>query len=68
MFLEALTPLMLATTPATVKLDEDVRYSHEQQMSVGKVDLAFRISTFTANGTQTFDYNGRPWDADSDND
>lgn len=69
MLLEILTPLMLATSPATVLPNEDVRYSHEQQMTIGNDELAYgNVSTFTSNGTQTFDFQGRPWDADSDRD
>jgi hypothetical protein len=68
MLLEILTPLMLASTPATLEVIEDVRYSHEQQMSIGKIELAQRMSTYTMNGTQTFDFQGRPYDSDMDND
>lgn len=68
-----LTPLMLAS--ATTAFDVPAsQYAHEQQLQAGfqlaqyNTQTLLCVSTFTASGTQTFDYNGRPFDSDSDRD
>ena len=66
MLIELLTPLMLATAPATIDVPPTT-YSHAEQGS-SEPTAQYRTSTFTANGTQTFDWNGRPNDSDSDRD
>jgi hypothetical protein len=66
MLIELITPLMLATAPATIEVPPTT-YSHAAQGSMEPTGQ-FRTSTMTANGTQTFDYKGKPWDADSDSD
>ncbi len=70
MLIELLTPLMLASAPATVPPTTiDLKYDHALQRSVGNnKGLQLAYSTFTANGTQTYGYNGRPTDSDSDSD
>ncbi len=70
-----LTPLMLASATATLDLPP-AQYSHALQTHSGfelnLLNVQYRtggcFSTFTANGTQTFGYDGRPNDADSDKD
>lgn len=60
MIIQLLTPLMIATAP--MRIDVDVpKYDHQLQKNTV---VAYQQITF--NGTQTFDYNGRPWDADND--
>jgi hypothetical protein len=68
MLIELLTPLMLATTPATITLSENVTYSHEAQSQVGENGPISQFKTFTSGGTQTFDYRGKPNDSDNDSD
>ena len=64
MIVELLTPLVIATAPIRVDVPE-VAYNHEQQVSVS---LASNQTTgySTWNATQTFDYQGRPYDSDND--
>lgn len=66
MIAELITPLLIATTPAQIHLPAPIVYSHEQQTNISTKgeELAYRQPTF--NGTQTFDWNGRPSDNDSD--
>jgi hypothetical protein len=65
MILELITPLMIATAPAQIKAPEALVYSHEQQ-AVALKDAVTVAQRTTWNGTQTFDWNGRPNDADND--
>ena len=58
-----LTPLILSITPATINVPT-AQYNHATQGA--EVVAQYQTSTHTANGTQTFDMNGRPWDADND--
>ena len=67
MLIELLTPLMLATAPATISLPETLTYDHTIQAQVG-ADPEISYSTSTLSGTQTYDYNGKPRDADNDSD
>jgi hypothetical protein len=61
MLIELITPLMLATAPMAIDVPES-RYDHAAQVSVYKnMKLAL-----TVNGTQTFDFQGKPTDNDSD--
>jgi hypothetical protein len=61
MLIELITPLMLATAPITIVVPES-KYDHRAQVSVQKnIKLAL-----TLNGTQTFDFNGKPHDNDND--
>lgn len=66
-----LTPLMLATAITTLSAPAFAfSYDHESQLNVSSHDnhVLAAVSTFTGNGTQTFDSKGRPWDGDSDQD
>jgi hypothetical protein len=58
-----LTPLILSVTPATINVPT-AQYNHATQGA--EVVAQYNTTTTTMNGTQTFDYNGRPNDADSD--
>lgn len=60
MIVELLTPLMIATAPMRIDIDMP-KYDHQVQKNTV---VAYQQITF--NGTQTFDYNGRPNDADND--
>lgn len=60
MIVTLLTPLMIATAPMRIDV-EMPKYDHQMQKNAV---VAYQQITF--NGTQTFDYNGRPWDADND--
>jgi putative ATP-grasp target RiPP len=70
MLIELLTPLMLASAPATVpQTTADLKYDHALQRSVGNnKGLQLAWSTMTASGTQTYGVNGRPFDSDNDSD
>ncbi len=65
MIAELITPLMIATSPLAIQA-EPLKYSHEkQQVEVQASQLAqYRPATF--NATRTYDFNGRPNDADND--
>lgn len=67
MLIELLTPLMIATAPATFTLPESLTYDHATQTQVG-VSGEVSFSTSTYNGTQTYDFQGKPRDADNDSD
>lgn len=60
MLAEIITPLMLVTTPLKIEVEQP-KYSHAEQK---QIVAQYRPITF--NGTQTYDYNGRPRDADND--
>ena len=64
MLIELLTPLVLATAPTVIIVDDQSKYSHETQSVVAFNDNG--PISFTANATQTFDFQGKPHDADSD--
>jgi len=64
MIVELLTPLILASAPAIVEVDTTSRYDHSQQIVEARLDS--KTLGITYSGTQTFDWNGRPYDADSD--
>ena len=66
MILELITPLMIATAPAQIKAPEALVYSHEQQAVAFKDAVTVAQRSITWNGTQTFDFNGRPNDSDND--
>lgn len=61
MLLELITPLMLATSPMILNVEPST-YNHGQQVSVSTSNSL----SYTANGTQTFGLNGRPYDSDAD--
>lgn len=62
MLIELITPLMLATSPMILNV-EPTTYSHEQQISMYKPDS---VLNYTTNGTRTYDWQGKPNDADND--
>lgn len=71
MLIELITPLMIATAPVTIDV-VTLTYNHQTQttqMPDGQIGTGpYRTNTSTFNGTQTFDFQGRPKDADSDSD
>jgi hypothetical protein len=65
MIAELITPLMLATAPMTITASELLQYSHAQQsIEAPAYTVAQRNTTW--NGTRTFDFQGKPNDADND--
>jgi hypothetical protein len=65
-----ITPLMLATAAPAYTIQAPV-YSHATQTAVGATlvsNTGYCYSTATANGTQTFAWDGKPSDSDSDSD
>lgn len=64
MIIELLTPLMLATAPMRIDVAAPI-YDHQTQKNISVAGWTTPKS-LTFNGTQTFDYNGRPSDADND--
>lgn len=67
-----LTPMMLSSLPSKMPGFEHA-YDHTEQVSSGfqvaaAMGTNFCINTSTFNGTQTYDYQGNPYDADSDSD
>ena len=64
MLIELITPLMIATAPTVVIVQDAEKYSHETQIVArAKDDDALQ---YTASGTRTYDWNGRPNDSDND--
>ena len=66
MILELITPLLIAAAPITLDV-VDPSYDHATQVSATVAQVK-TMSTSTYNGTQTFDSQGKPRDADSDSD
>lgn len=66
MIAELITPLMLATAPMAITATEPLKYNHETQQVQAESYQVAQYRPMTINGTQTFDYNGRPWDSDND--
>ena len=64
MLVELITPLMIATAPTAVIVQDVEKYSHETQI-VARANTKDELS-LTINGTQTFGPNGRPMDSDAD--
>ena len=64
MLVELITPLMIATAPTVVVIQDIEKYSHETQI-VARANLKEELSA-TYGGTRTFDISGRPWDNDND--
>jgi hypothetical protein len=64
MIIELITPLMIATAPLAITIDDSVKYSHESQSIVAFNDKG--PISFTFNSTRTFGSNGQPTDSDSD--
>jgi hypothetical protein len=64
MLIELITPLMLATSPMSIDVPKST-YDHGSQVSIYNTKTAqYRPPTF--NGTQTFNGQGHPMDADND--
>ena len=63
LIVQFITPLMLATAPIAIPLPADIGYDHQVQVSNQAEKLAQRT---TWNGTQTYNYQGRPSDNDND--
>jgi hypothetical protein len=68
MLVELLTPFMLVTSPATFPPLPPAHYDHQSQRVIPEGKKMQLANTFSANGTQTYAYNGRPSDADNDQD
>jgi hypothetical protein len=63
-----LTPLILSVTPATINVPT-AQYNHATQGAEVVAQYSrcpYNTTTSTGGGTQTFDVNGRPRDADND--
>ncbi len=59
-----ITPLALAAAPAAITIDEQTKYSHQEQVVVSMNNEPIYQST--NNGTATFDSHGSPRDNDND--
>ena len=64
MLIELITPLVLATAPITIQQVEPLKYSHETQSVEATPQTILAQRTYS--GTQTYDFNGKPWDNDND--
>ena len=64
MLIELITPLLLATAPTTVIVQDTDKYSHETQI-VARADNGGALS-YTMGGTRTYDASGKPFDNDND--
>ena len=61
------TPDDLASTPEYLETAQS-NFDYSTQKNTASSPLMSGMGTPTFNGTQTFDYNGRPSDSDQDND
>lgn len=61
MIAEIITPLMLATVPLKIDVDQS-KYSHAEQKQI----QVAQVKQITWNGTQTYNFQGRPSDSDHD--
>jgi hypothetical protein len=59
-----ITPLTLAVAPMAITVEDQAKYSHQEQVVVSLNDEP--IYNSTNNGTQTFYGDGKPYDSDSD--
>jgi hypothetical protein len=64
MIIELITPLLIATAPTAIISDQHVVYSHQTQTVVSQ-DGTSPVS-YTSSATRTFDWQGKPNDADND--
>ena len=64
MLIELITPIMLASAPMTIVVPEG-NYDHGSQVSTYKSKAGMKLAA-TYSGTQTYSYNGRPYDSDND--
>ena len=67
MLIELITPMILATAPVTLDV-VPTTYDHVTQQAVAPDGQLIGTNTSTFNGTQTFDFQGRPSDSDGDRD
>jgi hypothetical protein len=72
MIIELLTPLMLTTVPVSLTEVAPTVYDHSAQRVISEAGSEYKQTaqyrTVSGNGTQTYAYNGRPFDADNDSD
>lgn len=64
MLIELITPLLIATAPATVIIQDTDKYSHETQAVERAEGSGLNATTF--GGTRTYDSSGKPFDNDND--
>lgn len=69
MIIQLITPLMIAATPMQITDVAPLKYDHATQATVPAEMKEFQTAQYrptTFNATQTYDFNGRPKDADND--
>lgn len=69
MIIELITPLILATAPAAITIDDQLKYNHQTQQTEQVYKTGDKVTQYrqlTYNGTQTYNANGKPFDADND--
>ncbi len=66
MIIELITPLVLASAPMTIQAVEPFKYDHTTQTAVAGEGVVVAQRWPTYNGTQTFDWQGKPSDSDND--
>jgi hypothetical protein len=64
MLVELITPLIIATSPVSLTMDDQNKYSHDQQKIIARSNT--EILSLTMNGTRTYGGNGQPMDSDAD--
>ena len=64
MLIELITPLLIATAPTTVIVQDTDMYSHDTQVVARSGSDG--ANSFTAGGTRTYDFSGKPFDNDND--
>lgn len=64
MLVELITPLIIASSPMSLTMDEPNKYSHDQQKIVARSNT--EVLSLTFNGTRTYGGNGQPMDNDAD--
>jgi hypothetical protein len=65
MIAELITPLLLATAPMTITM-EQLKYSHETQQAQSQDIQVAQYRPTTWNATRTYAPNGQPSDSDND--
>ena len=66
MLIELITPLMLATAPMAITVEDKISYSHETQSVVAFNNGGTNYGLGTISGTRTYSGNGTPNDSDND--
>jgi hypothetical protein len=64
MLIELITPLMIATAPTMVIVQNSEKYNHETQI-VARAN-GNDVIEYTSSGTRTYDFRGSPNDSDND--